>query len=89
MPPKVPGLGESIRRMREAAGLSGNALAKAAGISQGHLWNIESGRSRDPGVSVVVAIARSLNVTVDALLGTPPAAPARAPRGRRNGGTGR
>ncbi len=64
----IDGVGERIRAAREVKGLSGNALALAAGISQGHLRDIETGRIRDPGVSVVQALARALGVTVDELL---------------------
>jgi|GEM_PF-4819909 len=49
-------------------GLSRLALAKQAGISHGHLRDVETGRIRDPGVSVVQALAQALGVTVDALL---------------------
>ncbi len=30
--------------------MSGNALAKAADMSQGHLWDLEAGRNRNPSV---------------------------------------
>ena len=60
-------LGESIRRARERAGLGQNELAKRAGINQPTLQRIESGRSEDPSVSLVLRIAAALGCTVEEL----------------------
>jgi transcriptional regulator with XRE-family HTH domain len=60
--------GANVRRLREARGLSQNALAKQAGITQGHLRDIETGRIRNPGVAVVRALAKALEVDPGALL---------------------
>lgn len=73
-------VGVRIRALREACGLSGNALAKLAGLSQGHLRDIETGRVKDPGLTVAAAIARALNVSVDDLL-REPAEDAALPKG--------
>ncbi len=68
MPVPIPRLGENIRRLREQRGLSQLALARAAGIDQGHLSAIEHGKRPDPQVSVLNAIARALGVTLDEVL---------------------
>ena len=68
MPEPIPYLGENIRRLREARGLSQNALAAAAGLDQGHLSTIEGGKRANPTAAVLVALARALGVTVDDLL---------------------
>lgn len=66
---REPGIiGRNVRAARTQKAMSGNALAQAAGISQGHLWDIEAGRVQDPGASVVAALAKVLGVTVDDLL---------------------
>ena len=64
-------VGERIRVLREARGLSGNALAKLAGISQGHLRDLETGRRKSPTLDTAQALARALGVTVDDLLCVP------------------
>ncbi len=61
-------VGRNVRRLREARGMSGNALAQAAGLRQGHLWGLETGRKRNPSVHVAAALARALGCTVDDLL---------------------
>ncbi len=61
-------LARNVRRLREARGLSQNALAKRAGISQTAVWGIEEGRRRDPNVSTVAALAAALGVAMEHLL---------------------
>ena len=61
--------GESpIRVWRDHRGLTGTALAAAAGVPQGYLSEIERGKK--PGsVDALVKIARALGVTIDDLVG--------------------
>lgn len=79
-------MGERIAAKRTALGLSRLALSKRVGISHGHLRDVETGRIRDPGVSVVQDIARALGVTVDDLLRQEPAQD--GPRGEEGGAGG-
>lgn len=62
-------LGESVRLARERRGWGQNDLAKRAELNQSTLQRIESGRSADPGVSLVLKIARALGITVEDLVG--------------------
>jgi transcriptional regulator with XRE-family HTH domain len=68
MPPNPPvsPLGEIIRRQREVNRLSMRQFAEMAGISNPYLSQIERGL-REPSEKVVDAIARSLQMTADAL----------------------
>lgn len=76
-----PGIiGCNVRAARTLKGMSGNALAQAAGISQGHLWDIETGRVQDPAASVVAALAKALGTSMDDLLRAP-AAESALPKG--------
>ena len=68
MPRKGPAsaLGEAIRRQRELNAVSMRRFAQMAGISNPYLSQIERGL-REPSERVVDAIARSLEISVDAL----------------------
>jgi len=66
---KTPSIvGRNVRRLRESRGMSGNALAKAAGMAQSQVWDLEAGRTQNPTAPVLQALARALGVTVDELL---------------------
>jgi HTH-type transcriptional regulator, cell division transcriptional repressor len=76
-------LGTRIRKAREQAAISQAELARRIGISKTAMNAIEGGHT-DPCASRIVAIARVLGVSTDALLlGTPapkPPALRRRPR---------
>jgi transcriptional regulator with XRE-family HTH domain len=79
-------LGRRVRQLREAKGMSQQALATAAGLSISVVTKLEGGTMADPRTSTLVALARGLSCTTDDLL-QPPAAtdpPARR-RNRRKG----
>jgi molybdate-binding protein/DNA-binding XRE family transcriptional regulator len=59
-----------LRRLREARGLTQNALAEAASISRQTLSAIEAGRT-DPAVSIGVRLARVLDCRVEDLFAAP------------------
>ena len=61
-----PSLGEFIRRQRELHELSMRRLASMSGISNPYLSQIERGL-REPSEQVLDAIARSLEMSADAL----------------------
>ena len=60
-------LGERIRALREAQGLSQRKLALMAGTNQTHLWQIESGRA-NVGIDLLYRIASALDVRVQDLV---------------------
>jgi transcriptional regulator with XRE-family HTH domain len=78
-------LGRRLRGLREAQGLSQQALAGAAGLSISVVTQLEQGLKGDPRLSTAAALARALGVTVDDLLAgqddAPP--PARKGKGRK------
>lgn len=63
MPPMDIGesIGDRCKRIRESLGMSQPALAKAAGVSNGTIGNLEAGLRKQP--RELVAIARALGVT--------------------------
>jgi len=60
-------LGQTIRAIREAQGLSQKEVAEAAGIDQSYLSMIESGQRRNPGMRIVSRLAQALQVSMDEL----------------------
>ncbi len=68
----IPGFGAHLRRLREAANLSQQALATAAGTSPDSLVKLEGG-SRFPSLDLAGRIAAALGITAAELL--PPGAP--------------
>ena len=57
-----------IRELRQKRGWSQNELAKRAGIKQSVLSFIESGRTKNPRVDTLSAIAAALGVPVERLI---------------------
>jgi transcriptional regulator with XRE-family HTH domain len=79
----LPSLGPRVKELREAAGMSQQALAVAAGVSISVVTQIEQGKKADPRLSTVAALASALGVTVDGLLVSDRAAAPAPRRGRR------
>lgn len=65
----LPPIGQRIREARQRYGMSQAELARRIGLSKTSLHLIETGRTADPHLSYVVAIADQLRLSVDALLG--------------------
>ena len=57
-----------IKELRLKRGLSQNALARRAGIKQSVLSYIESGRTKNPRIDTLAAIAAALGVSVEKLM---------------------
>jgi len=47
------------------------ALAEAAGLSKGYLWQLENGKEPNPSLGILTKIATALETTVADLLGQP------------------
>ncbi|MBM0235934.1 helix-turn-helix transcriptional regulator [Micromonospora sp. ATA32] len=66
--------GQRVRALREAAGLRQADLAAKVGLARTSIANIEAGR-QDTTVTVLLALADTLDTTVGALLGDEPGQP--------------
>ena len=64
--PKMP-VGERIRTLRKAAGLTLEAVASKAGMTKGSLCSVEKGE-RPCGLAVAKKIAKALRISVAALV---------------------
>ena len=60
------GFGRNVARYRDERKLSQDKLAEKADLDRTYLSGIERG-VRNPGIKVVIKLARALNVTVDQL----------------------
>lgn len=60
-------VGERVRRYRRLRGLTQDQLAEAATVDRRYLGRIETADVEQPGVDVMVKIARALGVPVRAL----------------------
>lgn len=60
--------GEKVAALRKQQGLDQLGLAEAADVAQSVISRMERGMQSDYKLSVIVAIARVLGVTVDSLL---------------------
>jgi transcriptional regulator with XRE-family HTH domain len=61
-------ISENMKRLRAAAGMTQQSLAIAAALSVSVVSQIEQGTNSDPRMTTLVALARALGVTVDALI---------------------
>jgi len=62
-------LGDRIRKARERYGMSQAELARRVGISKNSMNLIELNKTPDPAASIVKAVADTLRVSADYLLG--------------------
>jgi transcriptional regulator with XRE-family HTH domain len=61
-------LGAVVRRLRRQRDLTQDQLARRAGLDQGHVSQIESGKRANPSALVIKKLARALGVPVGELL---------------------
>jgi transcriptional regulator with XRE-family HTH domain len=69
---KAHNLAERLKRRREAAGLSQQSLAVAAGLSMSLICQLEQGQKKDPRLSTLRALAKAFGITLDELVGDDP-----------------
>lgn len=69
--------------LRSKHDLSLQAVADRAGLSKSHIWELESGRARNPTVDTAVRLARAFGVSLDYMTGLSEAAPTLHPEALR------
>jgi transcriptional regulator with XRE-family HTH domain len=65
--PEYAGMGERLRRARQARGLSLRRLADVVGVSPSLISQVETGRAK-PSVNTLYALATELGVSLDSLM---------------------
>jgi transcriptional regulator with XRE-family HTH domain len=79
------GIGDRVRRLRVRAGLTQQALAVAAGLSVSAVAQIEAGKTPDPRLSTLRAMAGALGVSIDEFASDGKEAAPPVPRQRKKG----
>lgn len=68
-------IGPFIAERRAELGLSLEAVAERAGTTKSHIWELEKGRSRNPTISMALALCDALQCSLNSLLGRDVAQP--------------
>ena len=61
-------LGNNIKKLREAKGLSQEKLARLADVANNTLIKMESGENQNPTLNSLKKVAKALDVSVDDLI---------------------
>jgi transcriptional regulator with XRE-family HTH domain len=61
--------GKRIKALRSKKKQSLQKIADAVGVSKTHIWELETGRSRNPSVGLLVKLADYYKVTIASLVG--------------------
>lgn len=76
-------IADRMSALREARNLSLQEVADSAGLTKSHIWELEKGRTSNPTVTTVVALARAFGVSVDYMTGLSSDQPAIHPEALR------
>lgn len=66
-------IGVRMKELRLKKGLSLQDVADKSGASKAHIWDLETGRSKNPTMELVIALAKCFGVSVADLVGENPA----------------
>lgn len=61
-------LGLKLKELRMAKKLSLQELADKVGRSKAHIWDLETGRSKNPSIELLTDLAKALSVSVAVLI---------------------
>lgn len=66
----VRNIGPAIRKRRAELDISLEEVARRAGCTKSHIWELEKGRSVNPTITMLLAVAAALNTNINTLLDT-------------------
>lgn len=72
-------LGLTLKTLRTRKKLSLQDVADAVEASKAHIWDLESGRAKNPSIELLTKLARCFDVPVADLIGENPAAEGEKP----------
>ncbi len=67
-------LAQRLKELRVRNGYSLQQIADAVGASKGHVWELETGKSKNPSVELLTKLANHYEVGIAALMGEDPSA---------------
>lgn len=62
-----------MRELRIKKGMSLQDVADKVGASKAHIWDLETARSKNPSIELVIKLANNFGVSVSELIGENPA----------------
>ncbi len=62
-------IGQRIRKYRMAKNFSLQQLADAVGGSKAHVWDLETGKTKNPSLGLLTELSRALDVPIRELIG--------------------
>jgi transcriptional regulator with XRE-family HTH domain len=65
-------LAQRLKELRLKKGVSLQALADAVGVSKAHVWELETGKSKNPSIELLTKLARHFEVPLAQLVGEDP-----------------
>lgn len=69
MIPPMETFGQRLRKFRMTKKLSLQDLADAVGASKAHVWDLETGKTKNPSLSLLTEFSRALGVSIKDLVG--------------------
>lgn len=72
-------LGAKLKELRRRKGQSLQQVADAVGSSKAHIWELETGKSKNPSIESLTKLAKHFNVSVAFLIGEDPTSSDEAP----------
>lgn len=73
-------LGAKLKELRLRKGQSLQQVADAVGSSKAHVWELETGKSKNPSIELLTKLAENFDVSVAYLIGEAPGAPGEDPQ---------
>jgi transcriptional regulator with XRE-family HTH domain len=62
-------IGPAIAKRRKELDISLEEVARRAGTSKSHIWDLEKGNSVNPTITMLLSVASALNTSINTLLG--------------------
>jgi transcriptional regulator with XRE-family HTH domain len=72
-------LRDNLRKHRERTRKSLQQVADDVGASKAHIWELETGRAKNPSIDLLRKLAKSFDVSVSELIDENPGAPDDSP----------
>ena len=72
-------LASKLKALRVSKGKSLQELADAVGASKAHIWDLETGRAKNPTIELLAKLSTALDTSISELVGETPGGADEAP----------